>query len=222
VLRRKRPPEEPAGEPDEVTEAALEAVTEAAGLADEQVLEGRVIRRRRRTGRLSRRPRGDQNEDQGVRRLGAAIGHTARRSAHTTGRGFSIGGKWLSSQVLALAPRLPVRDLAALRAQFPDRSPDDLASALIEGAARASAAVGVAVGAWAVLPFPPAAGVEIATRTWPWSASGCWSLTARGLRRRAPAAGWSTEGSTAGRLGAQRRGAFSAAPAFQVLWRIPN
>jgi hypothetical protein len=63
------------------------------------------------------------------------------------------------------APRLPVRDLAALRAQFPDRSPEELADALIESASRASAAVGIAVGAWAVLPVPPAAGVEIATET---------------------------------------------------------
>jgi hypothetical protein len=200
VPRRKRPPEEPAGEPDEVTEAAVVAVTEAVELADEQVPEGRVIRRRRHTGRLSRRgfratggsgpsgsgvspdvrvpgqqsvptgqhsrrPRGDLDENQGVRRLGAAVDRTTRRSAHATGRGFRTGGRWLSSQVLALAPRLPVRDLAALRARFPDSSPDDLASALIEGAARASAAVGVAVGAWAVLPFPPAAGVEIATET---------------------------------------------------------
>jgi hypothetical protein len=64
-----------------------------------------------------------------------------------------------------MAPRLPVRDLATLQAQFPGRGPDELADALIEGAARASAAVGVAVGAWAVLPFLPAAGVEIMTET---------------------------------------------------------
>jgi hypothetical protein len=64
-----------------------------------------------------------------------------------------------------MAPRLPVRNLATLRSQFPDRTPDELAEALIQGASRASAAVGVAVGAWAVLPFVPAAGVEITTET---------------------------------------------------------
>jgi len=64
-----------------------------------------------------------------------------------------------------MAPRLPVRDLATLRSQYPDRTPDQIAEALIEGASRASATVGVAVGAWAVLPFVPAAGVEIATET---------------------------------------------------------
>jgi hypothetical protein len=64
-----------------------------------------------------------------------------------------------------MAPRLPVRDLETLRRQFPDKPPDELARTLIEGASRASAAVGVAVGAWAVLPFVPAVGVEIATET---------------------------------------------------------
>jgi len=64
-----------------------------------------------------------------------------------------------------MAPRLPVRDRSTLRAQFPGLLPDELASALIEGATRASGAVGMAVGAWAVLPFVPAAGVEITTET---------------------------------------------------------
>jgi hypothetical protein len=64
-----------------------------------------------------------------------------------------------------MAPRLPVRNRATLRAQFPGLSPDELASALIEGSARASGAVGMAVGAWAVLPFMPAAGVEITAET---------------------------------------------------------
>ncbi len=100
-----------------------------------------------------------------TRRLGAAIGNAARRGAQITGRGVSSGGKWLSGQVLAMAPRLPVRDLATLRSQYPHRTPDQIADALIEGASRASATVGVAVGAWSVLPFVPAAGVEIATET---------------------------------------------------------
>ena len=100
-----------------------------------------------------------------MRRLSTAISGAARRGAHVTGRGVSIGGRWLSAQVLAMAPRLPVRDLARLRQQFPGRTPDELAESLIDGASRASAAVGIAVGAWAVLPFVPAAGVEITTET---------------------------------------------------------
>ncbi|HXP18196.1 MAG TPA: hypothetical protein VN840_00995 [Streptosporangiaceae bacterium] len=144
-------------EPDEVTEAALEAVSEAVELAGEQGRPGRFLSRRRLAGRA--------NRARGVRQLGAAMGSAARRGAHVTRRGVASGSRWLSGQVLAMAPRLPVRDIAALRAQFPGRSPDELADALIDGAARASGAVGAAVGAWAVLPFLPAAGAEIATET---------------------------------------------------------
>lgn len=64
-----------------------------------------------------------------------------------------------------MAPRLPVRDAATLRAQFPGQSDDELAATLIESAARASGVVGAAVGAWAVLPVVPAAGFEIAAET---------------------------------------------------------
>jgi len=161
---------EPTGnQPDEVTQAALEAVSEATELAkrDERqrkteprrVIRGRVgdpIRRR-----LARRA----ERTKGERRIRAALSGAARRGAHVTSRGVLAGSRWLSGQVLAMAPRLPVRDLATLREQFPGRSPDELADALIEGASRASAAVGVTVGAWAVLPVLPAAGVEIATET---------------------------------------------------------
>jgi hypothetical protein len=143
-------------ESQEVTEAALEAVSEAVELAGEQQHRGRLLRRRQA---------GSADRAGGIRRLGAALGGAARRGARVTGRGASSGGRWLSKQVLAMAPRLPVRDIATLRSQFPGRSPEELAEALIEGAARASAAVGAAVGAWAVLPFLPAAGVEIATET---------------------------------------------------------
>jgi hypothetical protein len=136
---------------DRVTEAALDVVSEATDLAGE-----------RKLGRRS----------SAVRKLRGGMEAAARRGARVTGEGaratgrqLTAGGRWLSSQVLAMAPRLPVRDLATLREQFPDRSPDELAEALIDGAARASTAVGVAVGAWAVLPFLPAAGAEIATET---------------------------------------------------------
>jgi hypothetical protein len=52
-----------------------------------------------------------------------------------------------------------------LRAQFPGLSTEDTADALITGAARASATVGGAVGAWATLPVLPAFPVEIVTET---------------------------------------------------------
>ena len=89
----------------------------------------------------------------------------AGRGTRLAGRGVFAGTRWLASQVLALAPRLPVRDQATLRAQFPGRSPDELADALIEGASRASAAVGATVGVWSVLPVAPAFPAEIVTET---------------------------------------------------------
>jgi hypothetical protein len=145
------PPEPTGNQADEVTQAAVDTVAEATELAGDDPRRELVLRKR-----ALRRVTG---------RLGAAIGATARRGASVTGRGVSSGSKWLSNQVLTMAPRLPVRDLATLREQYPDRTPDQIADALIEGASRASATVGVAVGAWSVLPWVPALGVEVATET---------------------------------------------------------
>lgn len=106
------------------------------------------------------------------RRLTAAFAAAARSSARVTGRGAraarrgaSAGTGWLAGQVVVMAPRLRVRDQAALRAQFAGLSTEDAADALITGAARASAAVGGAVGAWAALPVLPTFPVEIVTET---------------------------------------------------------
>ena len=106
------------------------------------------------------------------RRLTAAFASAARSSARVTGRGaravrrgtFASTG-WLTGQVVAMAPRVRVRNQATLREQFPGMSAEDTADALITGAARASAAVGGAVGAWAALPVLPAFPVEVATET---------------------------------------------------------
>ena len=64
-----------------------------------------------------------------------------------------------------MAPRLRVRNGAALRAQFHGQNTEDIADALIVGASRASGAVGAAVGAWAALPALPAFPVELVTET---------------------------------------------------------
>jgi hypothetical protein len=87
------------------------------------------------------------------------------RGVRLAGRSIRLGGRWLAAEVIAMAPRLPVRDQAALRAQFPGRSPEDVAEALIEGASRASAAVGATVGVWSVLPVAPVFPAEILTET---------------------------------------------------------
>jgi hypothetical protein len=64
-----------------------------------------------------------------------------------------------------MAPRLRIRNQAALRAQFPGKSAEEIADALIEGAARAAAATGGMVGAWSALPVLPAWPAEIAAET---------------------------------------------------------
>jgi hypothetical protein len=101
------------------------------------------------------------------RRLPAAISVLARRSGQATrygAYGARYGGRWLTAEVLAMAPRLPVRDRETLRAQFPSLPPEELADALIHGAARSATAVGAAAGMAMVLPLP-AAPVEVAIET---------------------------------------------------------
>jgi hypothetical protein len=89
----------------------------------------------------------------------------AGRGARAVRRGAGSGTGWLADQVVAMAPRLRVRDQAALRAQFPGKPADEIADALIDGAARAAAAAGGAVGMVAALPVLPAFPAEIAAET---------------------------------------------------------
>jgi hypothetical protein len=90
---------------------------------------------------------------------------TARRSAGTAGRGAASLVNWLAAQVVAMGPRLRIRDQGTLRAQFPGSSDEEIAELLIERAARAAAAVGGATGAWAALPLLPAFPAEVAAET---------------------------------------------------------
>jgi len=95
----------------------------------------------------------------------AAGARVAGRGTRAARRGASSGTGWLADQVLVMAPRLRVRNQEALRAQFPGKSPDEIADALIEGAARAAAATGGAAGMAAALPVLPAFPAEIAAET---------------------------------------------------------
>ena len=89
----------------------------------------------------------------------------ARRGASSAGRGVTSGMSWLTAQVVAMGPRLRIRDQATLRGQFPGQSDDEIAQRLIERAARAAAAVGGTTGAWAALPVLPAFPAEVAAET---------------------------------------------------------
>jgi hypothetical protein len=88
-----------------------------------------------------------------LRRLAVALAASARRAG-----AVAVGsGRWLTDTVVEFAPHIPVRDAAALRAHHPGLTGDDLARALIDAAAHATAAVGAAGGVVSSLEFatPP-------------------------------------------------------------------
>jgi len=114
----------------------------------------------------------ETSQPQERRRLVAAFTKAVTSGARVAGRGTRAVGRragsgtgWLADQVIAMAPRLRVRDQAALQAQFPGKSPDEIGDALIEGAARAAAAAGGAAGVASALPVLPAFPAEIAAET---------------------------------------------------------
>ncbi|MFE9249558.1 hypothetical protein [Streptomyces sp. NPDC007088] len=78
------------------------------------------------------------------------------------GQGARAALALVADRVIETAPRVPVRDLATLRAQFPGLGPEELADKLVAGAAAAASAVGAGVGAAAMMPVPPAMPAELA------------------------------------------------------------
>jgi len=153
--------------------AARQAAEVAVELseADQPPDRGRLTRAlngvARSAGRVGRGT-GITKRDTDAARLGTAAkrgAQAARRGAGTAGHGASLAGNWLAAQVVAMGPRLRIRDQATLRAQFPGRSDDEIATLLIQRAAVAAAAVGAATGAWAALPVLPAFPAEIAAET---------------------------------------------------------
>ncbi|MFE7358082.1 hypothetical protein ACFU8Q_34405 [Streptomyces sp. NPDC057543] len=125
--------------------ASLEAVTAAEEEAEVDTADGagQVDRTEPVTGagRLNSVKRGARKGGESAR---AAIGHIA-------------------DLIIQNAPRIPVRDLATLRKQFPGLGPEELADKLIAGASRSTAAVGAGIGAAAMMPVPPAMLAELAT-----------------------------------------------------------
>src|SRR5215468_232959 len=153
--------------PEQVADLVAEdaIVERAAELATEVTEADKEADRRRLTASLAAAARsGARATGRGVRATRRGMG-SVRRRLGSARRGMGSGGGRLVAQVVAMAQRLRIRDQAALRAQFPGKSSEEIADALIEGAARASAAVGGAVGAWAALPVLPAYPVEVATET---------------------------------------------------------
>lgn len=68
----------------------------------------------------------------------------------------------LTGRLIETVPRIPVRDLAALRRHFPGLGPEEIADRLVAGAVRGTGAVGAGVGSVAALPTPLAMPAELA------------------------------------------------------------
>jgi hypothetical protein len=153
----------------EAAEVAVE-LSEAGGRADSKRVAGRLraVADRAATGVASAAASARRGADTAARRSAATARRgagSARRGAGSAGRGVTAGLSWLTGQVIAMGPRLRIRDQATLRAQFPGQSDDEIAQRLIDRAARAAATVGGTTGAWAALPVLPAFPAEIAAET---------------------------------------------------------
>ncbi|MEU6356497.1 hypothetical protein ABZ896_45530 [Streptomyces sp. NPDC047072] len=97
-----------------------------------------------------------------TRRRAAAIRDKAREGVRKGGSRARAGLSYLTDRIIENAPRVPVRDLATLRRQFPGLGPEELADKLVTGASAATATVGAGIGAAAMLPVPPAMPTELA------------------------------------------------------------
>ncbi|MFD5457507.1 hypothetical protein, partial [Streptomyces olivaceus] len=96
------------------------------------------------------------------RRGPAAFRHRAGQGVRNGGARARAALAHLADRIIELAPRVPVRDLATLRRQFPGLGPEELADRLVAGATKGTATVGAGIGAAAMLPVPPAMPTELA------------------------------------------------------------
>ncbi|MCT9009348.1 hypothetical protein [Streptomyces rhizosphaerihabitans] len=97
-----------------------------------------------------------------ARRRAAAVRDGVRRGVTKSGVRVRAGLAYVTDRIIDIAPRVPVRDLATLRRQFPGLGPEELADKLVTGAAAATSTVGAGIGAAAMLPVPPAMPTELA------------------------------------------------------------
>ncbi|MFE5793335.1 hypothetical protein ACFQ8C_12270 [Streptomyces sp. NPDC056503] len=149
-------------------EAPLPAERDPDGSTDPEAADDRDDRRHGRLGAVRRladpartqldRIRIDAARIDAVRRSVQGVRQGVKRS----GDGAKAGLGYLADRLIDLAPRVPVRDLATLRKQFPGLGPEELADKLVFGAANASSTVGAGIGAAAMLPVPPAMPAELA------------------------------------------------------------
>ena len=142
-------------------------VTEVARSALARVVRGRE----RYPARGERRPpaagrRQARNQQRRAPKEHFAAGKERRRPRYPPGRARRPGGYPLAGQRGARARPAPARAGPGHPADPVSRQvPGRLADALIEGASRASAAIGATVGVWSVLPVAPAFPAEVVTET---------------------------------------------------------
>ncbi|MEU5341139.1 hypothetical protein AB0H18_09940 [Streptomyces sp. NPDC020766] len=97
-----------------------------------------------------------------AKRRAAAVGHGVKEGVRKGGSRARAGLAYLTDRIIENAPRIPVRDLATLRRQFPALGPEQLADKLVAGACNATSTVGAGIGAAAMMPVPPAMPTELA------------------------------------------------------------
>lgn len=87
----------------------------------------------------------------------AALVPGLARSARRAGARAVGAGRWATDLVLEIAPHIPIRDAATLRAHHPGRTDRQIADALVAHASTATAALGAAAGGLAAVEFaaPP-------------------------------------------------------------------
>ncbi|WKD32099.1 hypothetical protein [Streptomyces xanthophaeus] len=101
--------------------------------------------------------------DEGSRhRPGARRMQAVKNGVRKGGESVRDAAQYVTDRIIENAPRVPVRDLATLRAQFPGLGPEQLAEKLVTGACAATSTVGAGIGAAAMLPVPPAMPAELA------------------------------------------------------------
>ncbi|MFI6685946.1 hypothetical protein [Streptomyces sp. NPDC050485] len=134
-------------------QASLEAAVTAAGTGEEEAGPAAGARRldALRKGAL----------DKGVPALKKSV-PVLKKGVRKGGEGIKASLGHLADRIIDVAPRIPVRDLATLRAHFPGLGPEEIADKLIAGAANGTSTVGAGIGAAAMLPVPPAMPAELA------------------------------------------------------------
>ncbi|MFJ6796925.1 hypothetical protein [Streptomyces sp. NPDC091268] len=107
-------------------------------------------------------PSAPEADTESRHRSGARRLQAVKNGVRKGGEGARAAALYVTDRIIENAPRVPVRDLATLRGQFPGLGPDQLADKLIAGAAHATSTIGAGIGAAAMLPVPPAMPAELA------------------------------------------------------------